>query len=315
MKTTISFLVFLLFISGSSLAVNCNSLGTANWNIPSTWSCGSVPIGGDEILISLGDTVAISTVINIMGLAVTVHVQGVLIFDSPNSQLNLPCNSVIVITPTGSIQTSGPSQANQVIRICRGDVWQGADGTLTGPTIIGLILPLELTYFDAESTNNGIDFTWQTASEENNDYFTIEGSFDGENWLVMNQIEGAGSTQEVQNYSFTSSNVEQFEYFRLKQTDFDGMFSYSDIVAVPLVITELTIYPNPNNGSELTIEFESKDSGLLQLLRYDGRVAHSQDISGLKGLTLNDLDLASGAYIVQVQRKNSLYTKRLMIQR
>lgn len=315
MKTTITFLVCVLFFSGSSFAANCNSLGSANWNVPSTWSCGFIPAGGDEITILAGDTVAISTVINIMGLSVTVHVQGVLIFDSPNSQLNLPCNSVIIITPTGSIQTSGPSQANQVIRICRGNVWQGADGTLTGPLIIGLILPIELTYFDAESNNDRIDFTWQTASEEDNDYFTIEGSSDGAGWHSMHEVSGAGTTQEVQDYSYSSSNPNRFEYFRLKQTDFSGMFSYSDVVAVPLEIKELRIYPNPSNGRELRIDFESDHTGSLQIIRYDGRIVYEQELYGSKQLILNNLNLESGACIVQVQRTNELIKKRLVIQR
>ena len=69
----------------------------------------------------------------------------------------------------------------------------------------------------------------------NNDFFTIEGSFYGANWRMMHEIKGAGTTQETQNYSLSSSNPMQFEYFRLKQTDYDGGSSYSDIVAIQLI--------------------------------------------------------------------------------
>lgn len=313
MKALFTFLASALLITQSTIAATCNSLGTGDWNTPSTWSCGTVPTGSSTVTIKAGDTVSISTVTNVIGAAMTITINGVLLFDSPSSQLNLPCNTVIVISATGSIESSGPGAVNQAVRICRANIWLGTDGPLTGPLIIGIILPIELTFFDAESNGSQIDFTWQTATEMNNDFFTIEGSSDGLNWNKMELIDGAGTTQEIQNYSFTSGNLLRYEYFRLKQTDFDGMFSYSDIVAVPLVRDELIVYPNPSNGNELTINLSSNDPGTLQILGSDGRVAYSAGFEGEKILNLNDLNLRTGAYIVQIQQSNDAQVERLIV--
>jgi hypothetical protein len=312
MKPFIVLLVYTLVFASYSSAAVCQSLGNGNWNTPSTWSCGTLPTGGDQIRIMAGDTVSISTVTNILGPSVTLTIDGVFLFDNPSAKLRLPCGSIIIITASGSIESTGVGQPSHSIRICRDEVWSGSDGTLTGPLVIGVILPIELTFFDAESSADGIDFTWQTASEKDNDYFTIEGSSDGVNWRSMHEIAGAGTTQELQDYSFSSLNEHQFQYFRLKQTDFDGQFSYSDVVFVPFKQREFCVYPNPSNGSELTIDLGSVNSGIAQIIRYDGRVVYSEDIQGSKRLT--GLNLKSGAYIVQVQGESEVETKRFIVQ-
>ena len=313
MKMLISFLVSTFLFSGFTFAATCVSLGNGDWNTPSTWSCGAVPSGGDNITIQAGDTVTISSVTNITGAAVTINIDGVFMFDNPSAKLRLPCGSIIIISATGSIQSTGIGQSSHSIRICRDDVWSGSDGPLYGPIVIGIVLPIELTFFDAESQGSDINFTWQTATEKDNDYFTIEGSEDGLNWNSMNRITGAGTTEEVQNYAFVSPNYDNFSYFRLKQTDFDGKSSYSDIVAVKLIHEAMEIYPNPSNGRELNVNLPSNEAGTLQVLRSDGRVAYSLDFNNSQELHLNDLNLTSGAYIVQIQQLDQIHVKRLIV--
>ena len=314
MRTLIILLVTTFIFSGSTLAATCLSLGNGDWNTPSTWSCGAVPVGGDIITIVAGHTVSISTVTNVVGAAVTINVDGILVFDTPGAKLNLPCGSIIIISATGSIQSTGIGQASHGIRICRNDVWIGTDGPLTGPLVIGTVLPIELTFFDAESYGAMVDFTWQTASEKDNNFFTIEGSIDGFSWNEMHRITGAGTTQEVQNYTYKSPNNDKNLYFRLKQTDFDGNFVYSDIVAIEIIRDELKVYPNPSNGAALNIDLPSKKSGTLQILNSDGRVAYSNVLGDSQDLHLTDLNLMPGTYFVQVQQKDQLFMERLIIQ-
>lgn len=314
MKNFIVLLASILLFSGSTIAATCVSLGNGNWNSPLTWSCGHVPIGGDIVTIQAGDTVSISVGTDIIGLAIILNIDGVFLFDSPGAQLRLPCGSVIIISATGSIESTGVGQASHSIRICRDAVWTGTDGPLTGPLVIGIALPIELTFFNAETNGSMIDFTWQTASEKNNDFFTIEGSIDGFLWNEMRRINGAGSTQEEQNYSYSSVNREKYTYFRLKQTDFDGKFAYSDLVAVELVHDQMKIYPNPNMGTMVNIQLPSKEAGILQILHADGRVAYSSELTGGQLLRLTDLNLNPGTYIVHVQQGDQLLTERLVIQ-
>jgi hypothetical protein len=314
MKAYITLLVSLFVFSGFTIAATCVTLGNGSWNSPSTWSCGAVPTGGDDITIQAGHTVTISSLTNIVGLPVTITIDGIMLFDSPGAKLRLPCGSIIIINSTGSIQSSGVGQPSHSIRICLDDVWSGTDGPLFGPLVIGVVLPIELTYFNAEANGTEIDFSWQTASETDNDFFTVEGSGDGLNWITMERIEGAGTTQEVQDYSYESSNSDQLEYFRLKQTDFNGNYSYSDVVAVQLIRKELIVYPNPSNGRELNINLSSQNSGALHILNSDGRFVYSMELVGQKVIKLNELNLKPGTYMMQIQQSNQFQTKRLIVQ-
>jgi hypothetical protein len=115
-------------------------------------------------------------------------------------------------------------------------------------------LPIELLTFKAQCLNNKALLKWQTASELNNDYFTLEKSFDNQKWTFIAKINAAGNSTSLQNYSFLMNNEEsnKLTYFRLKQTDFDGHYSYSSkIILENCVKSPLTfeLYPNPSNGT------------------------------------------------------------------
>jgi hypothetical protein len=115
-----------------------------------------------------------------------------------------------------------------------------------------IILPISLTYFSGTCLeNNEIDFVWETASESNNNYFTLEKTVDGINFEEIARIEGAGNSYSVKNYSYKLDNLRNFEnYFRLKQTDYDGNSTYSNIIsAICSEGNKLQIYPNPSNGT------------------------------------------------------------------
>ena len=113
-------------------------------------------------------------------------------------------------------------------------------------------LPVELLYFNAEMRSSGnVNIYWSTSSEINNDYFTLEKSADGNQFSQFAQVKGAGTTSQPMNYEFTDeSPFKGITYYRLKQTDFDGRYSYSDPVAVQSVNNKQSsslIYPNPAN--------------------------------------------------------------------
>jgi hypothetical protein len=111
-------------------------------------------------------------------------------------------------------------------------------------------LPVELTSFSATSHDGGAFIDWSTASETNNDFFTIERSSDAVKWVGVAVVDGAGTSSLVHNYSYVDNNVPGgVTYYRIKQTDFDGNFSYSPVqsvkVTIPTTIIEFTTFPNP----------------------------------------------------------------------
>lgn len=94
-------------------------------------------------------------------------------------------------------------------------------------------LPVELLFFKAEVNEGQVAISWATASEINNDYFTVETSTNGKLFHEITRIAGAGNSVDEINYNFIhESPVEGLNYYRLKQTDFDGTFAYSDVVVV-----------------------------------------------------------------------------------
>jgi hypothetical protein len=122
----------------------------------------------------------------------------------------------------------------------------------------GVPLPIELIGFDARVIENRtVELRWQTASEINNDFFTIERSKDATSWKEVKIIDGAGNSTEKLTYSWRDSKpYGSISYYRLKQTDFDGQYTYSDIRVVTLgqqVENPINLYPNPGTD-QMTIE-------------------------------------------------------------
>jgi hypothetical protein len=119
-------------------------------------------------------------------------------------------------------------------------------------------LPISLLYFNAKVDGGRVITTWSTAQELNNDFFTIERATNIEQFEVIGEpIEGAGTTKERRDYSMVDENpLYGRSYYRLKQTDFDGKFTYSNVQLIdyegPRFAT-LKVYPNPSKGDNLTV--------------------------------------------------------------
>lgn len=315
MKTFILLLATFFVFSESSIAANCVSIGSGDWSNPAIWSCGVVPSAGDNITISVGHTVVVSVNTDMTGAPTTVIIDGILLFDQAGAKLRLGCGSTVAITPTGSVQDSGVGQPSHSIRICGSDVWTGPEGTINGPLVLGIFLPIELTFFNASTSGTLVNFVWQTASELNNDYFTIEGSMDGYSWSTVGRVNGAGTTSEAQDYvSVYENRTSNFSFFRLKQTDYNGTSSYSDVVAVEMKIMVMEVYPNPSSGKSITIDLPSSDPSEIQILDMNGKTVYLGESSQIRRLTIEELSLNPGSYIIQVQQNNARMINRLIVQ-
>jgi len=119
-----------------------------------------------------------------------------------------------------------------------------------------IILPVELTNFQAQSKGADVLLEWQTASETNNLGFEIENSIDGETWNYLEFIRGAGNESIQQSYRYIDEDPENgTNYYRLKQNDFDGIFDYSKVVSVSFrdETKEIKVSPNPIKFGKLTV--------------------------------------------------------------
>lgn len=169
-------------------------------------------------------------------------------------------------------------------------------------------LGVTLAGFNAACTDRMIDFSWTTESEFKNDYFTLEGSVDGINYEPIQQISGAGTTNEVQYYSTTFERINpHMIYFRLKQTDLDGAITTFNPLSVECEIseTDLYLYPNPSNGNFvaiLNLKNLSKSTA-TRILDITGRVIRTQEVptsSGMNQLYIHAEDLPRGEYFLEV---------------
>lgn len=128
-------------------------------------------------------------------------------------------------------------------------------GMLVTNIVISSTLPIELLSFDAFAENNEmVKLDWTTLTEINNSHFTIEKSIDAKYWEAIEEINGAGNSSTLLTYkTFDFSPYKGVSYYRLKQTDFDGAYSYSNIKTIRFSDKSLlSVYPNPTT-SNMTI--------------------------------------------------------------
>ncbi|MDF1864173.1 MAG: T9SS type A sorting domain-containing protein [Saprospiraceae bacterium] len=173
-------------------------------------------------------------------------------------------------------------------------------------------LPIELLYFEAKATKtNQVELSWETATEVNNDYFTIERSQDSRDWESLGKVTGSGTTTEAQSYSQADeSPYKGLSYYRLKQTDYDGSFSYSEIRSVRIGYDEISIYPNPFEGY---LNISSEDYPLdYKIWDYSGKLLQSGELKGGTG-HLNLGDLLPGNYTLELRSERAiLFTQKIL---
>lgn len=173
-------------------------------------------------------------------------------------------------------------------------------------------LPIELINFEGErKDNNTVKIDWATSSEINNDYFTIERSLDAINWEEREKIDGAENSNTNLFYSFKDeNNSSEITYYRLKQTDFDGNYKYSDIINAEPASSSLDIYPNPTDG---IITLNSKNNiDKIEVINMIGKIVYTSDVnSNSKQLDLSHLP-KSTYFIKTSNHSTSEYLKFIL---
>jgi hypothetical protein len=181
-------------------------------------------------------------------------------------------------------------------------------------------LPVELLSFNAVREKNQVELKWITASEKNNDFFTIERSRDGYLFSALETIKGGGNSAQQLNYFFQDRNpYAGRSFYRLKQTDFDGRFTYSPVVAVDfntdenshaiLAVTanSLTLQVNDAKGEAVTIAIYSCNGALC----YTGSFIVSQE-KEIRTFSLPKT-LLHGFYVFSLRTQDSLWSRKFYI--
>ena len=177
-------------------------------------------------------------------------------------------------------------------------------------------VPVELTSFDGQ--NNGISniLQWETATETNNNFFTIERSKDEVEFQNIGIVDGSGNSQSTTWYNFTDENPGWgTTYYRLKQTDFDGKSYYSPVIAVAMNVNLENIEIFPTAVSDiLTIKINSLQTKEyeLEIMDITGRLIEKQSIMLDRGENEFSIDiskLSKGKYFIRNCNKISSFLK------
>jgi len=169
------------------------------------------------------------------------------------------------------------------------------------------VLPIELVSFTAEEKEHYNSIQWSTASEQNNAYFQIEKSNDGIHFESIAKIEGAGNSNTTLEYAYNDVDIAAGVcYYRLKQVDFDGAFTYSNVRTIQRETTlQVHAYPNPCATTlQLSIPQESNIE-MIRLRDLSGRVflAFTPDAMNMQ---LDLSSYANGIYLLEVYQNNQI---------
>lgn len=192
------------------------------------------------------------------------------------------------------------------------------DWVMLGGTMLdySVVLPIELLKFEATAHENQVDLNWTTASEINNDYFTVERSKDAINFEACGTVDGAGTSLVQLNYKLTDvSPYHDISYYRLKQTDFDGTYKYSNTIAINIKNVEiLNFFPNPTT-SQSNVVIVSPSAINIEFFIYssDGKIVNKRSETLQQGVNIVNLDVTNyseGSYIFSVVEKDKILSKK-----
>ena len=218
---------------------------------------------------------------------------------------NLTSNSVQVFLQEDKSSTSSTTHTNEKI-----------DYMVIDDNGSAAILPIELLSFNHEVINQQqVQLNWLTASEVNNSHFTIEKSKDARVWREVDRVEGAGNSNSPLSYSTVDENPwNGISYYRLKQTDYNGDFTYSEVIPVELNIQEVAtiqLYPNPAI-STLYIESDESTLNNTMILNAAGQdVSNKINIQGnFNGVQVMDVsNLSPGIYYIKSNTTSKAFYK------
>lgn len=177
-------------------------------------------------------------------------------------------------------------------------------------------LPVELIAFDAICEDGNVSMHWSTASEHNNAYFTIERSLDAVTWENITSSAGAGNSTQLLQYNWMDAEpIRAPRYYQLKQTDFDGAFTYSEMVYVKdcsIADNSLTILPNP--ASEY-VQLSLSNGKITHFQVMDSRGQLVAEQSFKEQTSFYDLAISSfqpGVYLVHVSTETGSFVEKFV---
>ncbi len=321
MKRIITSLIFIL-LSSATFAQPCNfnMLGTLQY---SQVGCSTTPnsitvnnIGNNNVLIfDVNTTVSGNVILGfngdnseiIINAGVTLRIQGDLNFNGSNGPKKITVNGHLIVQGnfnaqsnvtyggSGLITTAQNWQNNSSSSVCTSpcnlmfeinNCLQPDSPICQAAALNASSLPITLLSFTAEQQGERIRLTWQTAQEIDNDFFTIEVSENGIDFEALAQIDAIGNSISLETYTHTVAyQATGVRYFRLKQTDFDGTFTYSHSIALRLTAQGdlVKVFRDARQPQNIHLKGVIQEATSIRVLDTYGRVIYQTEITSLDG--------------------------------
>ena len=196
------------------------------------------------------------------------------------------------------------------------------DFRITTINLAATPLPVTLVAFTGNLNGSVANLYWKTSSELNNDYFEIQRSSDGFEFLGIAKVKGKGTTNATTEYFSEDGSVTNGKnYYRLKQFDFDGESTYSKVIVLDFdgsAPIDINLYPNPTSSENINLEIINSTEGSASIKIFDltGRVLYSANAE-IKAKSvyqpIKSESLKPGVYAVEVIQGLQRVVKRLVI--
>lgn len=329
MKHLSAIILFLIVLYGASASAQCTLSASDNTEaevITCLTNCGC-----SAVVIPNGVTISMANDWDLTGfgaITFTIEIGGHLQFPVNNRRLELAAGSILYVLDTdpdnNAIEKTGGGNGNNRIQI---------GSTLYNPNDFDEIieaggaddqdvLPVDLISFSASVVENVVKLSWITASEINNDYFTLEKSRNGKDFKILGNVSGNGTVNTTSHYDFMDNKpFLGLSYYRLSQTDYDGTVEVFTVISVLYTNgkANFSIYPNPitgRNSFHFSVEGRAKNEEVqLNIINLQGKIMEKIMLrSDQFGIIDQDIQLSSnlkkGSYIFElVSGKGKSYLK------
>lgn len=238
--------------------------------------------------------------------------------------IKVSSNNACVKVLTTSITGNTSLTSSTGLKICSSGILSiNGNGTLGSAVLMqnctscGAPLPIDLIYFKGDNINGSILLEWATVSEHNNDFFTILKSYDGIIFNDLINVTGAGNSTTTIYYNYKDYDYSVgINYYKLKQTDYDGKYVDSKIISVVgnTLDYNILIYSIPSSNIKIVV---NKTIGIsnIKCFNISGELVFSKVITGIEHMVydLGQYNLPDGVYYITIDNDNMVYIKKIII--
>jgi hypothetical protein len=197
--------------------------------------------------------------------------------------------------------------------------------TVSSPSISFINpLPVTLVSFTAQPQGEIVRLNWSTSTEINNDYFEVERSGDGTQFNSIGMVAGHNTSYVINDYiSYDENPLDGINYYRLKQVDNNGTYTYSKIVAIKMadrLVTNVKVFPNPlTNGQDIHITASLDANSLISVKLFNATAEQVYDNSltenkGQMNLVLPADNLKPGLYTLILVHNDQQFIQKIIVQ-